>query len=57
MRPNMVAYSKSSVKATNRLFDEAVSPSDLILFSVVDMSSERYEGEGLACSDLVSEWC
>ncbi len=46
MRPNMVAYSKSSVKATNRLFDEAVSPYDLILFSVVDMSSERYEGEG-----------
>ena len=45
MRPNMVAYAKSSIKKTNRLFDEAVSPYELILFSAVDMSSERYDGE------------
>ena len=45
MRPNTVAYSKSSIKKTNRLFDEAVSPYELILFSTIDMMSERYEGE------------
>ena len=45
MRPNMIAYAKSPIKKTNRLFDEAVSPYDLILFSTIDMFSERYEGE------------
>ena len=45
MRPNMVAYAKSPIKKTNRLFDEAVSPYELILFSTIDMFSERYEGE------------
>lgn len=45
MRPNTVAYAKSSVKKTNRLFDESVNPYDLILFSTIDMFSERYEGE------------
>jgi len=45
MRPNTVAYAKSSIKKTNRLFDEAVSPYELILFSTIDMFSERYEGE------------
>ena len=46
MRPNMLAYDKSTVKATNRMFDESVCPEELILFSAIDMSSERYEGEG-----------
>ena len=45
MRPNTVAYAKSSIKKTNRLFDETVSPYELILFSTIDMMSERYEGE------------
>lgn len=45
MRPNTMAYAGSSIKKTNRLFDEAVSPYDLILFSAVDMSSEHYKGE------------
>ena len=45
MRPNMIAFAKSSVKASNRLFDEAINPYDLILFSAVDKASERYEGE------------
>ena len=45
MRPNTIAFAKSSVKASNRLFDEAVNPYDLILFSTIDKSSEGYEGE------------
>ncbi|MBO5994202.1 MAG: HD domain-containing protein [Firmicutes bacterium] len=36
MKPNMVAYSRSKVKTTNRMFDEVPSPRDLILFSVAD---------------------
>ena len=36
MKPNMVAFSHSKVKTTNRMFDEVPSPGDLILFSVAD---------------------
>ena len=36
MKPNMVAYSRSKVKNTNKMFDEVPSPKDLILFSVAD---------------------
>jgi len=36
MRPNILAADKSSVKATNKMFDAAKSPSDLILFSMCD---------------------
>lgn len=46
MRPNVLAYDRSSVKATNRMFDSSVCPEELILLSAIDMSSERYEGEG-----------
>lgn len=45
MRPNSIAFAKSSVKASNRLFDEAINPYDLILFSAIDKSSESHEGE------------
>lgn len=36
MRPNILAYQKSSLKATNRMFDAAIAPLDLILFSKAD---------------------
>lgn len=36
MRPNMAAYSRSSLKSTNRLFDEALAPEDLIYFAMCD---------------------
>ncbi|MBR5741336.1 MAG: tRNA nucleotidyltransferase [Firmicutes bacterium] len=36
MRPNMLAYSKSALKKTNALFDEAVAPEDLINFAAAD---------------------
>jgi len=36
MRPNMHAYSRPALKKTNRLFDEAAAPEDLIWFSMAD---------------------
>jgi len=36
MRPNIAAYSKPAVKSTNRMFDAAVSPEDLIWFATAD---------------------
>ena len=36
MKPNMTAYSRSKLKVTNRMFDEAMSGNDLILFSLAD---------------------
>ena len=36
MKPNMVAYSRSPVKSTNKMFDAAREPLDLIYFSMAD---------------------
>ena len=36
MKPNVAAYARPSVKSTNRLFDEAESPLDLIWFAEAD---------------------
>ena len=36
MRPNMHAYSRPALKKTNRLFDAAAAPEDLIWFSMAD---------------------
>ena len=36
MRPNMLYAQKSGIKATNRLFDEAIFPHDLIHLAMVD---------------------
>ena len=36
MKPNMKAYSKASVKSTNKMFDEAAAPKDLIYFAMAD---------------------
>lgn len=36
MKPHMIVADKSSVKATNKMFDESVSPNDLILLSLCD---------------------
>lgn len=38
MKPNMLFSQNSSVKATNRLFDKAISPNDLILIALSDDS-------------------
>lgn len=36
MRPNVSAYSKPGIKSTNRMFDEAAVPEDLIWFAAAD---------------------
>lgn len=36
MRPNVAAYSKPALKSTNRLFDSAEAPGDLIWFAEAD---------------------
>ena len=36
MKPNVIAYHKSAVKITNKMFDDAVAPEDLIYFSMAD---------------------
>ena len=36
MRPNVAAYSKPVLKSTNRMFDAAVAPADLIWFAEAD---------------------
>lgn len=38
MLPNILAFQKSSIKATNKLFDKSVSPFDLILLASSDNS-------------------
>ncbi len=49
MKPNMVAYSRSALKVTNRMFDEAAVPKDLIYFSMADRpvfsGSEAFSGD------------
>ena len=36
MKPNVLAFNKSSLKKTNKLFDEAAAPKDLIYFAMCD---------------------
>ncbi len=36
MRPNIMARQNSSIKSTNKLFDAAIAPEDLVLFSIAD---------------------
>jgi tRNA nucleotidyltransferase (CCA-adding enzyme) len=49
MRPNIAAYNKPSVKSTNRMFDAADAPEDLIYFAQADKpvfsGSEKFSGD------------
>ena len=36
MRPNKIAEARSAVKKTNRMFDDAIAPIDLIYFAICD---------------------
>lgn len=49
MRPNIAAYSKPSFKSTNRMFDAALSPEDLIWFAMADKpvmsGTEKFSGD------------
>ena len=58
MRPNMCAYSKSAVKTTNRMFDRAVSPDDLVLFAAADrpvfVGSDAFSGDSSFLSERLA---
>ena len=49
MRPNVAAYSKPALKSTNRMFDAAQAPGDLIWFAQADRpvfaGSEEFSGD------------
>lgn len=49
MRPNVSAYSKPGIKSTNRMFDEATAPEDLIWFATADRpvfsGSDEFSGD------------
>ncbi len=45
MRPNTLAAQISSVKATNKMFDLAMSPGDLLLFAKADHLGRLFDGE------------
>ncbi len=36
MKPNILANANARIKSTNKMFDEAISPKDLIYFSIAD---------------------
>ena len=46
MKPNMAAKDNAKIKSTNRMFDQAASPEDLIAFSIIDKFSEAFPGQG-----------
>ena len=49
MKPNMAAYSKAPVKSTNKMFDQAKEPEDLIYMAMADKpvmsGTEPFEGD------------
>lgn len=55
MRPSMLFESKSKVKKTNKLFDEAVEPKDLIYFSLCDKHVETSKEEELEKKEFLFE--
>lgn len=55
MRPSMLFESKSKVKKTNKLFDEAVEPKDLIYFSLCDKHVETSKEEELKKKEFLFE--
>ena len=55
MRPSMLFESKSKIKKTNKLFDEAIEPKDLIYFSLCDKHVETSKKEELEKKEFLFE--
>ena len=55
MKPNVAAYSKPSVKSTNRMFDGAAAPEDLIWFAMADKPVMAGTDEFSGDSDFLFE--
>ena len=60
MRPNVVSFSKPSVKSTNRVFDEAIAPKDLIYFAMSDKpvvaGNETFSGDSGFLFERLAEY-
>lgn len=60
MKPNVASYSKPAVKSTNRMFDQAESPEDLIWFAMADKpvfaGSEAFAGDPAFLFERLKEY-
>ncbi len=60
MRPNIAAYSKPSMKSTNRMFDAAAAPKDLIWFAMADKpvvsGTEKFSGDSEFLFERLAEY-
>ena len=60
MRPNVAAYHKPSLKSTNRMFDEAAEPEDLIYFAKADRpvfsGSDSFTGDSAFLFERLDEY-
>ncbi len=55
MKPNAMAAQASSVKATNKMFDLAISPEDLLLFAKADHLGRLFNGELVSYDDFLNQ--
>ena len=53
MKPNTLAAQQSSVKATNKMFDLAASPQDLLLLAKADHLGQVLQGEAVDYDDFL----
>ena len=60
MRPNIAAYSKPAVKSTNKMYDAAADPEDLIYFASADhpvvSGNEEFTGDNRFLFDRLEEY-
>ncbi len=60
MKPNMTAYAKSPLKSTNRMFDSAAAPRDLIYLALADRpvfaGSEAFSGDPAFLFERLAEY-
>lgn len=55
MKPNILANSKASVKSTNRMFDKAASPIDLIYIAQADDKGRKTIVKGMSTKEFLFE--
>lgn len=55
MKPNALAAHRSSVKATNKMFDKAIVPRDLIYITIADHLGRRSSGQDISYKEFLFE--
>lgn len=55
MKPNVAAEARSSVKSTNRMFDQAMDPEALICIAAADDAGRITAKEKASCQDFLNE--